>query len=100
MLFRVQGSAKGTDRGNPSSHTNYGYLGSPGKVQRIQRLHCAVRVQQQRIDRMRSQIVGRVSERGISVDEDLHRDLTDVMESNNGTHYAYCSFWSNFLFRF
>ena len=47
MLHRFNREPKDSDRSNPSSTTNYWYLTSPEKVERIRRLHSIVKVSQQ-----------------------------------------------------
>ena len=95
MLSRLKSSAKDADKSDPSSHTNYRFLTTPEKVQRLHRLHrlhTTTRVQHQKISHLRSQIAQLVDERGIIVDEDLHNDLASVMESNNGTIILWCAY--------
>ena len=44
----ISRSKKDSDKSNPCSHTNYRYLNSPEKMQRLRRLHTTARSQRQK----------------------------------------------------
>lgn len=52
MLCRVDNQQHDPDRCNPSSTTNYRYLKSPEKIERMKRLHAKLRISQQRARRL------------------------------------------------
>ena len=85
MLFRISGKEDAdADRSNPSSHTNYCYLNTPEKSQRLKCLHTTVKVQAHAISLLKSKVAELVEQKGIVVDEDLHKDLLDTIEQTTG----------------
>lgn len=52
MLHRAESQQRDPDKCNPSSTTNYRYLNTPEKLERMKRLHADVKVSQQRARRL------------------------------------------------
>ena len=72
-----------SDGSEPSSHVNYRYLNTPQKHERMQKLHQAVRVKCQRVERLKKKIALLIEDRGVEVDEELNEDLTSIMKDNS-----------------
>ena len=87
MLCRAVKFLKDTDKSSPQSHTNYRYLSSPEKSQRLLRLHQHNRVLQQQIDRLKLRIEKLVDQRGIQVDESLDSDLRGIVQDKTPLIY-------------
>lgn len=84
MLCRhVKSEASGIDKGSPSNHTNYRYLTTPEKVQRLQRLHQSTRLCRKQVGRVKARLAAAIEKRGILVDSELHDDLTVIMKENS-----------------
>lgn len=82
MLHRHHSKAKDGDKAHPSSHTNYRFLNTPEKVERLHRLHQSVKVNRQQLHRLRARLELIIQERGLEVDGELHHDLKDIMAEN------------------
>ena len=72
-----------TDRSAPSSHTNYRYLSTPEKLDRLRHWHDKSRALQKKILRCQERIAGLVAKEGVSMDADTTADLHAVMEEEN-----------------
>ena len=67
---------------DPSSHTNYRYLSTPEKVERLKNLHDVVRSKERQIQYLKRKVDDIVQAEGIKVDEGLHKDLVTIMKKN------------------
>lgn len=67
----------------PSSHTNYRFLNRSQLVSRLQQTHHQLRLSVKQVDRLKSKIADAVAQKGIEVDEELHRDLQQVMSTES-----------------
>ena len=64
---------------NPKSHTNYRYLQSSQKDERLTQLHNQARVDQQKIERLKMRIQKLVEKRSVAIDEDIDEELRDII---------------------
>ena len=64
---------------DPKSHTNYRYLQSSQKDERLTQLHNQARVDQQKIERLKMRIQKLVEERSVAIDEDINEELRDII---------------------
>ena len=98
------GQRRHSDGSNPSSHTNYRFLSTAEKDERLQRLHHLHCYDQQKIARLRAALERAIEQRGVAVDDDLHQDLREIVKCNNkcisNTYppglFA-CLFWENHM---
>ena len=65
------------------SHTNFRYLTTPEKDQRLRELHSHHRNTTKRLKRVEDKLAVTIKERGISVDKGMHCDLRQIMEEFN-----------------
>ena len=72
------------DSSQPSSHTNYRYLSSPVKNERLQHLHQLSRASAKRLKRIQEKLEATTQAHGVDVDEDLHDSLKEIMKANAG----------------
>ena len=63
-----------------SSHTNYRYLSTPEKHQRMKSLHHENRLARLRLERLRAKLEEAIESKGVSMDDDITDDLHKVME--------------------
>ena len=70
-MYTRQQNEVDTDRTHPKSHTNYRYLSSHQKCNRLHQLHKLCRVNQQCTNRLRLTIEKFQGERAMEVDDDL-----------------------------
>ena len=66
-------------RYDPSSKTNYCFLSSPEKIDRLKGLHTQIKVLQQRVRRLTIKLAENTELNGIAVDSDLHSDLSSII---------------------
>lgn len=71
------------NKGSPSNHTNYRYLNTPEKTERLQRMHKSLRVSRRQVHRIKVRLAAAIAERGSQVDSELHNDLTQIMKNNS-----------------
>ncbi len=79
MACRVCQS-KSTDRTAPSSHTNYRYLSSPEKNDRLRQLHQENRSAHKKIERLKAKLADVIAKRGVSLESETTSDLHQVMQ--------------------
>ena len=89
------------DRTHPSSHTNYWYLSSDEKDERLHRMHVQAKITGHQIKRLEERINNVVSENGVQLDDYLYDDLrqlaVDGTEQMNNSHQPdsfQCLFWN------
>ena len=83
MLFRIRKSEESSNnKGSPTNHTNYKYLNTPDKVERMKRLHHSVRMGRKQYDRLKLRLADAIAHRGVIVDDELQSDLTQIMQDN------------------
>ncbi len=75
-----ESQSKSADRTAPSSHTNYQYLSTPEKTDRLQHLHHVSRSAYKKINRLKSKIAENAENRGMSLDTETTSDLHQVMQ--------------------
>ena len=86
LLFRLKNEThQDTDRTNPTSHTNYRFLNSPEKADRLHRLHQQVRLDHQRIARLKESLDQIAEGRSVPVGDALHEELKQIMQDNTIT---------------
>ena len=84
MLYRIEHQeSKETDKTDPSSHTNYRFLSSKEKSERLKNLHDQARVMQQNINRLRDQINKQIDEKGTEVEDDLDEALGAIVKEKS-----------------
>ena len=76
------------DRTHPSSHTNYRYLSSHEKDERLHRMHMQVKITGHQIKRLQEKINYVVSENGVQLEGDLFDDLRQL--AIDGTEQVNC----------
>ena len=74
---------KSDDRSDPSSHTNFRYLNTPQKMLRMRRLNVRYRNTQARVKCLKQNLARAVQERGISVDDEISKDMVAIMAENS-----------------
>ena len=81
MVYRYQHSeCKDPDKTDHHSHTNYRYLTTPEKVQRMAALHSEATTSRRQISRLYARIDNLIEQRSVEVDEDLDKHLKDITE--------------------
>lgn len=73
------------DSTNPGSHTNYRYLNTPEKNDRMRYLRSRARVSLQQTRRITKCLQERIEHTGIQVDDALHDDLSTTMHMEETT---------------
>lgn len=82
--LRVQSSRlknKSSERTEPSSCTPYNTLTSEEMTVRMKKLHDELRRIKKQRDRMKERLTSLVEKHGVTVDEQVHGDLTAIIES-------------------
>ena len=69
------------DPASPSSHTNYRFLTTPERNERMQRLHKVVRAKTKSLEAMRKGISRILQNNSVKMDSDTHNDLLSIMRS-------------------
>ena len=86
MLYRYEHSkGKDPDKADHHSHTNYRYLTSPEKVQRMMALHSQMRICKRHISRLYVCIDNLIEQRSVEVDDDLDKHLKSITEQYSST---------------
>ena len=84
MVYRMENNLQcDPDRTDMSSHTNYRFLSSPQKVQRLKSLHAAYCEEHQKVIRLNQQVDNLMERRGVEVDEEIHDYLLEAVKSEN-----------------
>ena len=78
------------DRSAPSSHTNYRYLTTLEKLDRLRHWHDKSRALQKKVLCSQERIAGLVAKEGVSLDIDTTEDLHAIMEEENITVAERC----------
>ena len=81
------------ERTHPSSHTNYSYLSTPEKDERLNRLHAESKMAKLRIARLEKKITELINDDGICVEEDLYDDMKQII--SDATEQIYSSYQPN-----
>ena len=63
-----------------SSHTNYRYLSSPEKTERLKQLHHQNRIFTMQMSRLKLKLEKVIYQRGVTVDDDMSTDLCTIMK--------------------
>ena len=64
----------------PSSHTNYRYLSSPEKIDRLRQLHQCNRSVQKKLCRLKARVAEMISTTNVQLDVETTSDLCAIME--------------------
>ena len=83
--FENEQSDSSKTKSNSDSHSNYRFLSSPEKNERLHQLHHQARLSQQRVRRLKECLEGVAEDRSVTVDSDLHDDLKQIMQDNTTT---------------
>ena len=91
---------------HPSDRTNFRYLTSPQKIDRMKKLRADLRQSQKDLRGLRVKLEKRIQEESANVDGDMHKDLCAIMESNQDSitkkyeacYYLHCPFLSNHIY--
>ena len=67
------------ERSAPSSHTNFRYLSTPEKVERLRQLHQCNRSAQKKLHRLKARIAEMISRKNIQLDVETTSDLCTIM---------------------
>lgn len=63
-----------------TSHTNFRYLSTPLKKKRMDSLRVRVTSAERKLDNLRKKIDASTKSKGVTVDDDLHQDLSKIVE--------------------
>lgn len=77
--FASKGTEVASDSMDPGSHTNYRFLRTPQKNERLRRLRVKAKIRQQQIKRISERLERVIEQNGIRVDDHLHQDLVSTM---------------------
>ena len=77
-------------RTDPSSHTNYSYLNTPEKNERLSRLHQQSRTLSIRVSYLQQRLSSVTIEHGITLTDNLHQDVVKIATAN--TKNVYCNY--------
>lgn len=78
------------ERTHPSSHTNYSYLTTPEKNERLYRLHADIKAAKLRITRLENRIAEFIDEDGEILDDSLHDDMKQIIaDATEHVHHSY-----------
>ena len=84
MLFRAERSdGLDSDRSHPQNHTNYQFLSTPEEIRRLQRMHQDSRTVRKQVEHLRVRLERATEERGTTVNQDLHSNLTHIVADNS-----------------
>ena len=79
-----------SDQASPSSHSNFRYLSSPVKVDRLSRTHASLRQAKQHVERLKKKIEVLNEVQGVTMDSVTHDDLQAIAKENTtGIHEKY-----------
>ena len=79
MLSRYQTTADSVGKIQTTSHTNYRYLSTPEKHQRMALLHKDSRAANMKIDRLKAKLSKVMEEKGVSLESTMTSDLSQIM---------------------
>ena len=71
------------ERVHPSSHTNYSYLSTPEKDERLHRLHTQCKISRLHIIRLEKKLLESTEESGIHLDQDLDNDIKQILADSS-----------------
>lgn len=63
-----------------TSHTNFRYLSTPQKKRRMDSLRARAASAERKLDNLRKKIDASTNNKGVTVDDDLHQDLSKIVE--------------------
>ena len=81
---------KDIDKTDPSSHTNYVFLSTPEKDERLHRLQKAKKNVKLQSDRLKQKIEKAADQGGVMVDDKLHEDLKSIALECTGQVHESC----------
>ena len=103
-IFRNRSEAQDVASYEATSHVNYRYLDTPGKLEKLKNLHLKVRKQASEIRSLKEKLQHHLHGRGISVDKQAHEGFVQLMETyshqaiNDMDHESFHSiFWKQQL---
>ena len=64
---------------HPSSHTNYSYLSTPEKDERLHRLHTQCKISRLHIVRLEKKLLESIEESGVHLDQDFDKDMELIL---------------------
>ena len=79
-LLKQQEEGQHENRSEISSHTNYRYLTTPEKIQRMHSLHNAVRLSRRKISDLQCRLDRLIEVHGVKLDEQTHDGLLSIMK--------------------
>ena len=86
MVYRnLHNIGKDPDKTDCQSHTNYRFLTSPEKIQRMKALHSQARSAKRHISRVHDRIGILIDQRSVEVEDDLSRHLKGITEQYSST---------------
>lgn len=89
-LSTITSRTQKDERTHPSSHTNYSYLSTPEKDERLHRLHTQSKVAKLRITRLEKRIADFTDEDGEHLDDELHDDMNRMIaDATEQVHHSY-----------
>ena len=83
MLYRSEHSSSSNEKCQPSSHANYWYLSSPEKQVRLRELHASPHSSWSQVEYLKLKLAEYVDNRAVPVDNELHQDLSTIVEEQN-----------------
>lgn len=85
MLHRKEKSHESSlTHTSTASHTNIRYLNTPQIAERYKHLKARCSAAERKIERLTANIRELIASRSVTVDRDLHQDLSKIMEENEG----------------
>ena len=82
MLYRLQNTSK-DDKTDPQSHTNYRYLSTPEKLNRLKKLYDQCKVMKQQLSCTRQKLEQALEQRVVIAGEDLHEELEAIVNDQS-----------------
>ena len=79
VLAKRQQQANPEERSHPQSHTNYRYLSSPDKVERLRKLHQLYRKTSKQLHHLKLRLANAIEQQGVNLGSSLDDDLHSIM---------------------
>ncbi len=83
--WRLQKSKKKmAERTSPSSHVNHGFMSTPELVSKLEQTHHKLPLNVKQVQHLKSKIAEASEQKGVTVDEEMHQGLQQIMEHESG----------------
>ena len=98
-LLKSQQDQHLTDRCNVQSHTNYRYLTTPEKVQRMHNMHESIRISKRKISALQGRLDRLIEVNGVNVDESTHNGLLSILNNHQQNSTGCADTFSSIFWR-